>query len=363
MSIVVRKWWPLGPDGKPDKRGEPRDAYQIRLRYKHPDGNVTKFRKTADGETKKEAEAEERQLVAALVNGTFRKNAGLSFREVAERFLEAMGEQKELGELRPASLEFYRDRLERILIPKLGSNPASSITDDTVQALKKSLKGTSRGMLNTILRTLKRTLLWGVEKGLVDRAPKIAIKSKAQSVKEEIRYLTKEELRIYLGAAGEWRDFVLFAARTGMRVGELRALRPARLDLKHKRVKVFESLDDEDNLLAPKNGEGRTVPLSAQTVKMLEGRDLKGAYVFPNEDGGYLSRSTISAAFVAISERCGVKASPHDMRHTFATHGISRGIKWPVLKVWGGWSSLAVLERYAKLLPGTDDEMIDRLDE
>jgi integrase len=71
-------------------------------------------------------------------------------------------------------------------------------------------------------------------------------------------------------------------------------------------------------------------------------------YVDRNRDGG----GQIKTAWRGAIKRAGLAAvSPHDLRHTWASwhYGVHKDLL--ALKVEGGWSSVALVERYAHLMP------------
>ncbi|MCR4341717.1 MAG: site-specific integrase, partial [Gemmatimonadaceae bacterium] len=52
--------------------------------------------------------------------------------------------------------------------------------------------------------------------------------------------------------------------------------------------------------------------------------------------------------FKTIARRAGVEAHPHQLRHTFATNMLSRGMSPLALQTLGGWANQAMVKRYAK---------------
>jgi integrase/recombinase XerD len=140
---------------------------------------------------------------------------------------------------------------------------------------------------------------------------------------------------------------VLYA--TGLRVSELVGLTIKQLDLRRGLVRPLG-----------KGGKERLVPMVALAVDKLQlyleqGRPrlLKGRespYVFINYRGGRLSRQGFWKLLKQYALKAGVKTlSPHTLRHSFATHLLSRGANLRVLQMLLGHADLATTQIYTHL--------------
>ncbi len=128
------------------------------------------------------------------------------------------------------------------------------------------------------------------------------------------------------------KPLVEFALETGMRRGEMLALKWPNLDVVNRTA----------FLPLTKNGESRTVPLSSKAIQIIESlpRSITGE-VFP------IKPEAVAAAFIKATKRADVKDFHfHDLRHTAITH---LAIKLPnliELAAVSGHKSLAMLKRY-----------------
>ena len=140
---------------------------------------------------------------------------------------------------------------------------------------------------------------------------------------------------------------VLYA--TGLRDSELVGLTLKQVDLRRGVVRPLG-----------KGSKERVVPMVAQAVARLQdylaqGRPqlLKGRespYLFINHRGGRLSRQGFWKILKTYALKAGVRSlSPHTLRHSFATHLLSRGANLRVLQLLLGHADLATTQIYTHL--------------
>ena len=118
------------------------------------------------------------------------------------------------------------------------------------------------------------------------------------------------------------------AAYTGVRLGELLALRWRDIDYGKRLVHVRRSYVTGQEEM-PKSGRVRSVPMTDQVMVVLDGlsqRDLFTAeqdLVFPNAVGEHLDGSALRRRFYAAMDRAALKRIRfHDLRHTFGTLAV-----------------------------------------
>ncbi len=109
------------------------------------------------------------------------------------------------------------------------------------------------------------------------------------------RYLTHDEVETLADAAGEYRVAILFLAYTGVRYGELAALRVSRLNLLRRRAMIDEALAEVAGRVVystPKTHQTRAVPLPRflieELAQMVVGKD-PNDHVFTRTDGQVLA--------------------------------------------------------------------------
>jgi integrase len=152
----------------------------------------------------------------------------------------------------------------------------------------------------------------------------------------KLRHYPKEEnRRTYIDpfAAAAIRLLIL----TGARTGEILGLRWEYVDL------------ERGVLLLPDSKTGqKTIVLSYATLDLLATLPRVGPYVLPGPSGNQPLRS-IRGPYLAVLKRAGLKARPHDLRHTHASLGVAAGLSLQVVGKLLGHNSTKTTERYGHL--------------
>lgn len=168
---------------------------------------------------------------------------------------------------------------------------------------------------------------------------------------------------------------VKFLAYTGLRWGEMAALRIQDFDMLRRRVNVSRSVTESGGLVwnTPKSHERRSVPFPAAITDELSGLMVgrgRDDLVFTDLRGGVLRNSNWrSRIFVpAVKERQKADGSfptitPHDLRHTAASLAVSAGANVKaVQRMLGHAKASMTLDVYADLFDTDLDEVAASLD-
>lgn len=154
------------------------------------------------------------------------------------------------------------------------------------------------------------------------------------------RVLDYKEEEVILKESPVWlQDLLVVALDTGMRLGELAGLKAVDIDLPRGFVTVRGT----------KNGRDRRIPL---TTRAREAFSRRLREVSPDGllfYGGPGERPwRIDSAFRRACARAGIKGLRfHDLRHTFATRLVQRGIDLITVQRLLGHSDLRMVQRYA----------------
>jgi integrase len=173
------------------------------------------------------------------------------------------------------------------------------------------------------------------------------------------RWLTEKEEGKVLGACLPWlREIVAFALGTGMRMGEVLGLHWAGVDLFRKTVTVFHS----------KNGERRTIPMNQTVFEALKAKARAksdgSVFVFQTTTETAIDGSHLRRAFRSALQKAKIKDFRfHDLRHTFATRLVQRGVDLYRVQQLLGHKSGAMTQRYAHHSPESLRSSVEVLDQ
>ena len=279
--------------------------------------------------------------------------------------------------LQPATVELYTYLLRRHIVPRFGQVPVGRITALEVQAWLADLHTTSSLSPNTVAkayRLMKGVMDAAVDAGLIPKSP-CTIRGAATERHEEMQIATPEQVAHIANAAGErWAAFILTAAYSGLRWGELAGLR--RIDIKSATgtVEVRRKLSEVNGRLsygAPKTAAGRrNVGIPGFVMRELEvhiatyAEEGPHGLVFPAAEGGPLRRSNFRRrVWVPATEAAGVPGLRfHDLRHTAATLAAASGTSLRALMTRIGHASAAAALRYQHVVEGQDEDIVRYLE-
>jgi integrase len=218
---------------------------------------------------------------------------------------------------------------------------------------------------NKVLGVLKVIIREAVLREDIDRDPTARVGNLAEH-RKEAGVFTAQELRALfpLEGLGPWEDLqaktvFLVAAMTGMRRGELLALKWRHIDFENLVVKVEEAWKGKIEIGPPKSGRSRVSPLTTVAAAALKelwesrspNQSGSEALVFSYIDGTRLLDSWWKRAFASAIKTAGIDArargiKPHSFRHTCATIRRGAGEDAAVIRAALGWSNERTQDGY-----------------
>lgn len=199
-----------------------------------------------------------------------------------------------------------------------------------------------------------------------ESAPKYFTEDELAALVELIRARTDAKGAAASGIDCMLPEIVRFTAGTGLRRGEVCALRWENIYLAAGTGSFVRVANTEE--FETKSGRERSVPLVGDALSVIRSRvETLGSkptegYVFPGVGGGMLAGPYLSKRFRAFVREAGFRANDHQnfhaLRHTFGTIAVTRGMDVYKLKEIMGHARIETTLVYAKLRPATlADEM------
>ncbi len=337
---------------------------------------------------RKSAEAELRRLLSTHENGGFVEPGKLLVKEFLEQWLADHGTLK----VSAKTAERYAEICRQHLIPALGHHKLSKLHALHIQASYTEAINSGRrdgkGGLSprTVLqhhRVLRMALQRAVKFELIARNPADAVDA-PRFEKKKMVVLDEAQVATLLNGAQGTSLYVptLLAATTGMRRGEILALRWSALDLERGTVAVVQSLEQRIGGLhfkEPKTERGkRSITLPSVTIEALRqhkarqarqrlqlglGRDDNGL-VCARYDGEPRSPQSLTREFKGLVAKLDIpRITFHGLRHSHATQLLRAGIHPKVAQERLGHSTIATtMDLYSHVTESMQEDAAARVD-
>jgi integrase len=352
-----------------------------RARYRTPAGaeRSKSFARKVDAE-RFLASVESAKVIGTYVDPALAK---VTVGEWAQRWLNGQ------AHLKPTTRSRYEGILRKHIHPKWDRVKLANVSYGDIQAwVTEMARDHSPATVHKIHRVLSLVLDMAVKDGRLARNVANGV-NLPRVERHEHRYLTHDQVEDLATATGypsdasrfssldtraneTYRLVVLFLAYTGVRFGEMAALRVARLDLRRNRAVIVESV-------TPVQGQGlvwgttkthqrREVPiprfLADELAAHITGKQPEDLVFAGIRNGQPLRVSTFRTAFGAAAGAIDVPdLHPHQLRHTAASLAIASGADVKVVQQMLGHSSATMtLDTYGHLFEDRLDEVGDAMD-
>lgn len=304
-----------------------------------------------------------------------------SFKLYAESFMDsysAMNHKK-------STQDSYRSAMDLHLYPFFEDMALDQIKRKDVKDIlyQKQQEGLSPGSVRIIKAYLSCILTQAVDDELIlaNPAARTGRYIQKQEGDKQTKPFTWEETTLFEKEMQKrfprYYPIFLCALRTGMREGELIALKPGDIDFNGGFIELKRNCV-RGEITTPKNGKVRRLDMSTQLAAVLKSHitDRKKEalkkgwgeppeWLFYNEDGGMIDPSNLrKRVFYKCLEKAGLRRiRVHDLRHTYATLRIQAGHNIAdVSKQLGHHSIKITVDTYYHWMPGSNRSEVDQLD-
>ena len=272
----------------------------------------------------------------------------------------------------------YESTLRIHLAPFFGGRTLDRIRPRDVEAFiaAEARAGRATKSVLNYLGLLHSIFVYGEKRGWCNGNPcKLVDKPRDEAADSEIRFLDEAELEALLHEApGDAmgrveRVLYLTAAMTGLRQGELLALRWRDVDWLAGRLRVRRNFVRGEFGSPKSRRSARSVPLADCVTAELDGLH-RGSHYRGDDDlvfghphlGRPLDRSKLLKRFKKAAERAGLRDMRfHDLRHTFGTRVAAAGVPMRTLQEWMGHRDFKTTLIYADYAPSAQErELVER---
>lgn len=357
----------------------PRKGENIRKRKdgrwegRYPKGKVngksimgSVFGKTYQETKRKLIEAKASSLIGLTKSPQNVKSKLTNFRALADEWME-----KSIPTLKESTISRYKTVLKLYLIPEFGDQPITQIVRDDLSSFISRLltpkvkggNGLAPKTISSILSVMKNIMDyiridkgWSVVdfKGLTVKIPQKQLRVFSLSELQALNsYLLENLSPSNLG--------ILLCLYTGLRVGELCALKWGDISFKDQKIRVERTMQRIQKptdlghktqivITSPKsNCSVRDIPIPNDVFEILcKNRQGDNCFFLTWNEQAYIEPRTMENKFNKVTNDCGISnATVHTCRHSFATRAVELGFDIKTLSEILGHASVGItLNRY-----------------
>ena len=335
----------MGFKPDPNKKGTWMAWYSKR----HPVTRVPIQLRRSGMKSRAEAKKVEAQLIVA-VEDKVREKITPSWSQLVHEYLRNLTEQQGCTErtayeylscLSVHTFEGWKDRL------------ADTITAQEIRDLIIQKTGhRSPARQKAILKCIRGAFQFALEAEYVHRNPAPNMKFRMGDKIKKV--LTQDQVAVFLNRAKEygiqWYPHWCLALYTGMRNGELYALTWDKVNFEQRQILVSRAWNNKDGFKDTKSGDDRIVEVAPKLMEILRELKLQNSgseFVLPrisNWDKGEQAREL--RMFLTGLRLPAVRF--HDLRATWATLLLSKGVTPIKVMMMGGWKDLKTMQIYVR---------------
>jgi len=267
----------------------------------------------------------------------------------------------------------YSRILKNEIIPFFGSQQIDLIKVTDVRIwVNKQLEKVVPKTVSEKLTIIRMIFRYALEDEIINRNPVDAIRLPAR-VKPDIKPFTVEEVGLMLKGSEDWyRNYLAVAFYTGMRIGEILALKWSDIDMNKRKIHVRRSISQGSETTPKTIGSVRQIPIFDTLWTYLQDQyrhtGLSNSYLFVSKMTGSAFNDATSlrdARWVPMLKRLGIPyRQQKNTRHTFAVQMLNSGTMkiTDISRLMGHNSTQMLLTRYAKFIKSEEIKIEEKFD-
>lgn len=262
----------------------------------------------------------------------------------------------------------YLRFIEKILIPTFGNYEITKFNKKYIISWIEQSNLTAKA-IRTALIPLRNTLIDAMHSEIIDINPfeqidmrRILSTKRKDTNYEILPFSEKEKGEILNTATGEFRNLIQFGFYSGMRTGEILALKWENVDLENKKIHVIHTMIEGSLQPAKTKQSNRIVYLLDKAFEALSDQKkyIQGdGFVFHNPNTGkyWPKTDSIRKQWISLLKQTGIKyRNPYQTRHTFASMLITNNENiHKVSKYLGHKDTTMVTKIYGKYIDEDDN--------
>lgn len=339
-------------------------------------------RKYFYGDTRREVQEALKKALHEQQQGTL----ATAPQQLMRVYLENWLEQVYKPTVRLTTFNMYRSVVHHHLIPAFGHIPVQKLAADKIQAYyaQKLKEGLAPSTINLIHAPLRKALENAVKWGLVSRnVAKLVTLPRVEQYEAKVLTVEQAHKLIEVACGSRMEGLLIVALTTGLRRGELLALRWSDIDLEKgtlyvrhtmSRIPGYGYVEGEPKTKSSK----RMIMLPAVAIEALkkhreyqEQERVKAGekwqeqgIVFSNRYGDFINPEAVLDALHRLLKEAGLpRMRFHDLRHSAATISLVAGVHLKVVQERLGHSRISTtMDIYSHVLPSMQQEAVDKIE-
>ncbi|WP_050696641.1 tyrosine-type recombinase/integrase [Anaeromassilibacillus senegalensis] len=316
-----------------------------------PDGKS--IRKSFYGRSEKECMEKYRQWVKSGQNAPVERVKTIG--EWCDKWLELYKKDS----ISYGTYRNYKMYIEKHIKPAIGHLKFSQIRQAHIAALFKKESNLSDSARHHLYVALNGIFETAVKNHFCTENPVMSPTNK-RTIEETVtvKIFSLDEIHFILASDHPNAIYAQLLLYTGLRMGELIALKWSDIDLKEQIITVRNSIARAEHggfeEKTTKSGKVRHIGMTGPLYQLLTTLPKRGLYVLTDKDSGFLSPHQFERRYKKFFTECQIPfLSPHKCRHTYATYLVKGGAELRAVQTLLGHSNSQVTEIYTHI--DTDD--------